>query len=438
MLETISPPLDAIVAAQKSGRPVGIVSICSANPYVLRAAARLSKSTQTPLLVESTCNQVNQEGGYLGMTPAQFAVSLAELAGRHSLPPEQLILGGDHLGPYPWKDLPAAQAMDKGRRLVADCVLAGYAKIHLDASMGCADDPAGALPKELIAERAAELCQAAEQAAKGLPEGSLSPCYVIGTEVPPPGGALQDEVGLQVTAPADAEETLALTRQAFLRRGLGAAWERTVALVAQPGVEYGDSTVHAYMREEARPLSAMIERYEGLVYEAHSTDYQTPQALRELVEDHFAILKVGPALTFALREALFALSWMEAEWLEGVPGVELARLPQALEQAMLAEPRHWRPYYHGDLRLLHFARKYSLSDRWRYYWSEPGVQAAVTRLLHNLEAHPVPDTLLSQFLPAQHAKLREGHLSRNPQDWVDDAIQRVLLDYYYACGWEGG
>ena len=50
-----------------------------------------------------------------------------------------------------------------------------------------------------------------------------------------------------------------------------------------------------------------------MVFEAHSTDYQTAGALRALVEDRWAILKVGPALTFALREALFALSAIEEE-----------------------------------------------------------------------------------------------------------------------------
>lgn len=69
--------------------------------------------------------------------------------------------------------------------------------------------------------------------------------------------------------------------------------------------------VHEYHREEAQTLSRFIEAQPGLVYEAHSTDYQSREALRALVEDHFAILKVGPALTFAFREAVFALAAIE-------------------------------------------------------------------------------------------------------------------------------
>lgn len=45
----------------------------------------------------------------------------------------------------------------------------------------------------------------------------------------------------------------------------------------------------------------MVNDYSHLVFEAHSTDYQTKEAYKQLVHDHFAILKVGPALTFAMR-----------------------------------------------------------------------------------------------------------------------------------------
>jgi D-tagatose-1,6-bisphosphate aldolase subunit GatZ/KbaZ len=439
MSNQITLPLWKMVIAQKEGRSEGILSICSAHPHVLRAATRLAKENTTPLLIESTCNQVNQEGGYTGMTPEQFAVFIHRVAEENDLPSEQLILGGDHLGPYPWRDHSAASALQVACRMVADYVLAGYTKIHLDASMRCADDPPDPLSKAVIAERTAELCLAAESAARQVSTGAGAICYVIGTEVPPPGGAKEEQEEIEVTAPEDVEETLQITRQAFMLRGLQAAWERVIALVVQPGVEYGDSTVHAYERDKARPLLTLIGHYDHLVYEAHSTDYQTPRALRELVEDHFAILKVGPALTFAFRQAAFALASIEQEWLADCPDVLLSHLPQELEEAMLTDPHHWRNYYQGDDRQLRFARKYSLSDRSRYYWSNPRVQESLARLFRNLEAHPVPATLLSQYLPRQSENMRQGRrLDSHPLEWVDDAVQDVLADYYFACSWEIG
>lgn len=87
---------------------------------------------------------------------------------------------------------------------------------------------------------------------------------------------------------------------------------RVIAIVVQPGVEFDHTQIIHYQPQAAQALSAWIKET-PMVYEAHSTDYQTRQAYRALVRDHYAILKVGPALTFALREAIFALAQMENE-----------------------------------------------------------------------------------------------------------------------------
>ena len=106
----------------------------------------------------------------------------------------------------------------------------------------------------------------------------------------------------------DARRTLDHFQSAFLNRGLDAAWERVIGLVVQPGVEFGDAAVFAYDRNHARALSASLPASPALVYEAHSTDYQNPEhPPGEPANNHFEILKVGPWLTFAFREAVFAL-----------------------------------------------------------------------------------------------------------------------------------
>ncbi|MBI1878250.1 MAG: D-tagatose-bisphosphate aldolase, class II, non-catalytic subunit [Chloroflexi bacterium] len=425
-----------IVSAQKQGESQGIYSLCSAHPAVLEAGVRQAIQDDSPLLIESTSNQVNQYGGYTGMTPADFGDYVERIAAKFDFPPERLILGGDHLGPNPWQGEAAARAMDKARVLVQDCVLAGYTKIHLDASMKCAgDNPAAPLDKATSASRAADLCAAAEAAYQASSSNQPAPCYVIGTEVPPPGGAKEEEAELALTTVAAAQETIALTRAAFKQRGLEAAWERVIAVVVQPGVEFGDHTLFEYRREAASPLARFIETEAQLIFEAHSTDYQTRQALRALVADHFAILKVGPALTFAFREAVFALALIETEWLAHRQGVQLSNVSQVLDQAMQANPAHWQKYYAGSDFQLQFARRYSFSDRSRYYWPDPQVQQALSRLMDNLRQYPAPLTLLSQFLPAQFERVRAG-LARNiPGELINDKIAKVLADYAYACGW---
>ena len=422
--------LREMVAAQKHGEPRGVFSVCSANPHVLEAALRTADDIGTTLLVESTSNQVNQEGGYTGATPGDFAGALYQRALAAGLPPDRVLFGGDHLGPHPWSSEPAEAAMEKAREMVRHYVRAGAAKIHLDASMNLANDPPGALEPSIAAERTADLCAAAESVRA---DGADGPVYVIGTEVPPPGGERDDAAGPEVTRRSDATKTLDLTREAFGRRGLEEAWERVVGLVVQPGVEFGDERVHEYDPPAARPLVELIESVPGIVYEAHSTDYQREDGLRDLVRDHFAILKVGPWLTFAFREAVFALEAMEREWLGGRPGVTLSDLGRVVDDVMQRHPTHWKAYYRGDEARLRFARQFSFSDRIRYYWPRPEVYAALERLLANLQAHPPPLPLLSQHLPGPYEAVREGRISAQPEELIRYRISEVLRLYARAC-----
>jgi D-tagatose-1,6-bisphosphate aldolase subunit GatZ/KbaZ len=420
-----------VVDRNRAGQAAGLFSVCSAHPQVLHAAMRHTLASGSRLCVESTSNQVNQFGGYTGLTPAKFVEYLHSIADRAGLPKEKILLGGDHLGPYPWRHEPGREAMAKAAELVRGYVAAGYIKVHLDASMACADD--AHLGDDVVAERAAQLCQAAESARSELPQDSTAPMYIIGTEVPVPGGEQAAGQPPQVTSVADMQKTLEVSCAAFHARGLDDAWQRVIGLVVQPGVEFGDTHVFGYDPRKARPLSENLPASPALVYEAHSTDYQTANALRQMVEDHFAILKVGPWLTFAFREAVFALSSIEQEWLGLRKGMQTSRVRQALEQAMLANPAHWKPYYSGDEHQLQFSRQYSYSDRCRYYWPEAGVQKELEVLLANLSRTEIPVTLLSQYLPQQYESVRAREISAQPDALIEDRIRHVLSFYSAAC-----
>jgi D-tagatose-1,6-bisphosphate aldolase subunit GatZ/KbaZ len=325
--------------------------------------------------------------------------------------------------------------MAKAEALVRSCVLSGYTKIHLDASMALGDDSRNGPPFDaIISQRATALCKAAEQAYATLPAGSPAPLYVIGTEVPVPGGELVGAHAPATTQVEDLQRTLELTRRCFADNGLDAAWERVIAMVVQPGVEFGDAVVFDYEAAKTRALSQFLERSWHGVFEAHSTDYQTPRALGQMVKDHFAILKVGPWLTFALREAVFALASVEEEWLGDRKRVTTSQVRETLEQAMLADPRYWKNYYRGNDAELRFARKYSLSDRARYYWPVPSVEEALQRLLRNLASSPAPLSLLSQYLPNQAAAVRTGSISADPASLIRHKIQEVIGPYALACG----
>jgi D-tagatose-1,6-bisphosphate aldolase subunit GatZ/KbaZ len=431
--------LDEIVSAQKRGEARGIPSICSAHPWVLRAVMQTAQQTSQVsrtseiLLVEATCNQVNQFGGYTGMTPAGFSAYVRGIAEQDRFPCERIILGGDHLGPSVWQDEPAESAMEKAEVMIREYAQAGFTKIHLDCSMRLADDPNGALDVEVAAIRAARLAKVAEESLPsptGRGSGGEGLRYVIGTEVPIPGGATEHEEGVSVTRAEDVRQTISITREVLRREGLESGWERVIAVVVQPGVEFGDDFVLDYQPEKARALAQWIETEPGLVYEAHSTDYQTRDALRQLVRDHFAILKVGPGLTFAFREAVFALALIENEWL---PADTCSNLIRVLNDVMVGQPKNWLKYYHGNAAEQAFKRKFSLSDRARYYWGQPEVQSALGRLMKNLGARPMPLSLLRQFAPRELGTLRERGAPLTPEAVVSERVAQTLRDYQAAC-----
>ena len=413
---TTTDVLLEMVASNRAGERVGLYSVCSAERFVLEAAMAQAATDHTLVCVESTCNQVNQFGGYTGLTPAGFRDFVTQVAVETGFDPARVILGGDHLGPHAWRAEPAAKAMAKARDLVRDCVLARYTKIHLDTSMRVGGDPGapGSPPDDtLVAQRAAELAAVAEAAWGGLPAGSPPPLYVVGTEVPVPGGETAGAGAPAVTTPQRATRTLELTGAAFSARGLGAAWERVIALVVQPGVEFGSDSVCAYDRPKARALVDWLEGQRPLLFEAHSTDYQSPAALAQLVEDHFAILKVGPALTHAFCEAVFELEGEERELL-GAAGAGLSRLRETVERALVSDPGNWRPYAAGESAEQRALAAFGYSDRVRYYWARPDVRAALARLLGNLSARRAT--------------------SAAPATFIRDRIGAVIEPYAKACG----
>lgn len=421
-------PIQQLVNANRNGQHCGIYAVCSAHPLVLEAAIEQAKTNQELLLIEATANQVNQFGGYTGMKPADFYRFVVDMAEKHGLPSDQIILGGDHLGPVCWQNEPAYEAMTMAHQLIGDYVAAGFKKIHLDCSMPCVGD---VLPlcDDIIAQRAAALCATAERAAIEN-FGFSDVVYVIGTEVPPPGGANKVIKKISITSAQHALLTLMKHQQAFDNRGLTQAWPRVIGLVVQPGVEFDHTSIIDYQSHKAQELKDLIPQVDHIVFEAHSTDYQKPQSYHQLVRDHFAILKVGPQLTFAMREALFSLSYIE-EFLVEKP--QQSGLRQVCEQQMLDTPKYWQTFYQSFEKNQPLYRRFSYSDRIRYYWPDEKIRRATERLFTNLENVDIPLPLISQFMPQQYDDIRAGNLDNSPQALVKAKIKQITKIYAEAC-----
>jgi D-tagatose-1,6-bisphosphate aldolase subunit GatZ/KbaZ len=425
-------PLDAVVRAAADGAPLGVASVCSAHPLVIEAALEQARSGGHAVLIEATSNQVDQFGGYTGMRPPDFRKLVEHIAHGVGFPVDRIVLGGDHLGPNRWRALPADAAMSHVDELVRSYVAAGYTKLHLDCSYPCADDP-GPLTDDVVAARATRMLAVAEAEAGrvGL-TGRLR--YVIGTEVPTPGGSTHHIDELAPTTAAHAQVTLDEHRLAFRRAGLDHIWPQVMALVVQPGVEFDHWRVVDYNRDGTADLRTALEDEPSMTFEAHSTDYQSVAALTSLVADGWRVLKVGPGLTFAMREALFALAAIEDEL---IATQQRSGLTAVVEHRMLAAPEHWERYYPGTPVQRAIARRYSYSDRIRYYWADHEIDEAVRTLLKNLEAQGIPEPMLSAFLPEQYDRVRAGVISADPRSLVIDRIAGVLRGYETACAPDG-
>lgn len=417
--------LTDIFRRNRDGAMVGVYSVCSAHPLVIRAALELARDRGQVAVVEATCNQVNQNGGYTGMKPGAFAALVTGMAVEVGLPADDLVLGGDHLGPQPWRNLPAAEAMNRAVAMVEAYAAAGFGKLHLDCSMACADDPV-ALTDPVIAERAARLALAAEAVA---PE-SASPVYIVGTEVPAPGG-MGEGHEINPTLPAAVHKTWRAHRAAFEQLGLGEAFSHVVGVVVQPGLDFGNDTVVHFEPHAAVGLAESVLALGNAVFEAHSTDYQAPASYASLIEQHFAILKVGPAATFALREAIYALDALARE----LPGWQpIFAVRATLEAAMSRNPAHWASHYRGDAQQQAYLRHFSFSDRLRYYWTEPKVAQAVARLFDFLDAAALPLPLVSQHFPQHWLAIADGNLAPKATDLCIATVQKALAPYADACG----
>jgi D-tagatose-1,6-bisphosphate aldolase subunit GatZ/KbaZ len=431
-------PVTSIIKKHKQLPAKGIYSICSANKYVLHAAMLRARKDNSFLLIEATSNQVDQYGGYTGMNPSDFNNYVYTIAHEAGIPQSSLILGGDHLGPNVWQSQPANKAMINAKDQIQAYISAGFSKIHLDASMPLGDDKCDnktPLEAELVANRSADLCKVAETSYNNLntTEG-FEPVYVIGTDVPIPGGATDSLEDIRITPVGEVEEIISLTKEAFYMNGLEDAWQRVIGVVVQPGVEFSDDEISEYDPLKASSLSTYIKKNPQLVYEAHSTDYQPLNALRDMVRDSFAILKVGPWLTYAFREAIFSLTDIERELALYQKALKPSYLSRIIEEAMINNPKYWIKHYHGSESQKAYSRKYSYSDRIRYYWPQKSVNMALIKLMANLTEHAIPNGLLDQYMPAQLNAVGSGQIKNDPIEIIHHKIGEVLKIYSMATG----
>ncbi len=427
--------LKNIVENQKKGIHMGCYSACTANKWAIEAVLEKAKELDTFAVIEATANQVNQFGGYTGMQPEDYRNMVFEVADKVGFEKSKIVLGGDHLGPLVWQKEDPDVAMKYSCQLIDGYIMAGYTKIHIDTSMRLLGDSlTEPLSDKIIAERSAMLYKQAKESFKVYKEqnpDAQEPVFIIGSEVPIPGGAEENEDSVSVTKTEDFVNTVGTFKEVYAQNGL--SFDDIVAVVIQPGVEFADDSVCEYDPEKAKELVNELKNYDSLVFEGHSTDYQTKEALREMVRDGVGILKVGPALTFAYREAIFALELIEKEIYKTKPSVRLSNIRNVIQNIMLDDPSNWEKHYHGTRTDISLSMDFSYSDRCRYYMTDDSVEEAVEILVNNINNAKVPLTLISQYMPEQYKHLRNNKEKTVCAQWlIKDKIKDLINDYIYA------
>ncbi|MBE6510367.1 MAG: tagatose-bisphosphate aldolase [Methanobrevibacter millerae] len=427
-------PIKEILSKRQDGISSGIASYCTSNKIVLESILEYYLEKDEYVLIECTANQVNQFGGYMNMTPSDFRDYIYDIADNICFPKERIILGADHFGPLVWADKDENEAMENAKELLRLAVLAGYTKIHLDTSMFLgSDDTSKKLSDDIIARRGAILYKVCEEAfAERIEQypDSIHPVYVIGSEVPIPGGEYEEKNTLEVTRPVDFENTINAYDEIFKEYGLNNAWDYIIAVVVQPGVEFSNEDIHDYNRAQAKDLCDKLKEYPNLVFEGHSTDYQFAEKLKEMVEDGVAILKVGPAVTYALREGLFSLSLIEKELIKETS--KRANFIETLDELMIKDPKDWEKYCAGSELEKEIGRKYSFSDRSRYYMARDEINSSIDKLFENLDSFDISLGMIKQYFPKAYLKIRARKISKNAKNLLKSNINDVINDYDYA------
>ena len=162
------------------------------------------------------------------------------------------------------------------------------------------------------------------------------------------------------------------------------------------------------------------------MFEAHSTDYQTTEVLADLVKDHFMFLKVGPELTFRFREAVFALSNIYSE-LADSSGNDFEAF---IDQTMIEHPDHWQAYYSGIDQEPKQLRRFSYSDRIRYYWAMPEVAERLDTLINSKVLENMPETVVSQYFMGHDF----GDTPNSASQLIESQITKCVARYYRAAG----
>ena len=386
-------------------------SFCSSNFDVLKSIMIFAKYQNFPVLIESTSNQVNQYGGYSGLKPFQFEKKIRRLAKFIKLNNKSLMIGGDHLGPLPWKDLDEATAMKNSKKLVKDCLKAKYKKIHIDTAIICRGEKK--IDRHTVIQRCDEILSVFSK--KDFDNVFL----VIGTEVPFAGGG--HTIKSSPTTFESIKEEIDLYSTILKKK-------KKFALVIEPGIGFGNfSVIQAKLKNFGKRL--IFSKKNNFVYEAHSSDYQKISSLKKLVKNNFKFLKIGPELTYFYAKSIFKMEEFEKKIYKN----NFSNIKNIILKEMKNNNSYWIDYYKAKKKKLDNLKFNSYLDRLRYYWSSKNILNSKKKLFININKINKKKFIRYTDFKKKDFILKEKLKLNNSEFIIYKSIEPILKRYYSAC-----
>ena len=392
-------------------------SFCTANFDVIESIFYYCNINKLPCLIECTSNQVNQDGGYTSNTPKLFVNKINNLRKKIKLKQSQLFLGGDHLGPLPWKNNTNKIALKKSVKLINSFLNEKFDKIHVDTSIKCKNDKS--INNEIIFDRTCKILSSTI-----IKKKINDKFLVIGTEVPLSGSNDDKKVIITSIKKIKIEalnfknflESLHLKKKIF-------------GLVIEPGMKYMNTSIK-------KPIftkflhKKKFSKMNNFVFEAHSTDYQPKKILLKLVDNNFKFLKVGPELTFNYSRSLFFMNKIENKFFKNLT----SDIKKNILLSMKQNNTYWKEYYDKNNDLLFLNSKL---DRSRYYLNTKIVKNSLRILKNNINS--LDQKKIISFI---NNDFKKSFLFYNKKKLTNfDIIKLIFISkslkkYFNACGFE--
>ena len=304
---------------QTTGVPRTLFAACPNSLSVIKASFRAAKRNNAPIYFATTLNQVDTDGGYTGMTPAEFTKVLArEAAAVHYTGP--YVVAIDHGGPW-LKDKQTQERWDTERAMQGvkesyeAAILAGYDLIHVDPTVDIFLPKGEIIDIHVVAQRTVELILHAENFRKA--NGIAPISYEVGTE----------EVHGGLADPTTFDTFLSDLKEGLKNVGLEDVWP--CFIVGKVGTDLHTTLFDA---EVARDLTAKVRPYGSYIKGHYSDDVDNPQ---DYPTSGMGAANIGPEFTMNEYDALAELEAEEKKQFEAGRIPQLSNMGKVLSLDLL-------------------------------------------------------------------------------------------------------